>query len=197
MEKWAGKLNEWGYHAVVLDSIGPRGAQQICTHPFSVVTQEQRSRDAFDAANWVLEQSWSSGKVGLIGFSHGAAGVIYSAASRYVERNLGKQVVSAGIAYYPRCDSYLISDKPVIPIQIHIGERDNWTAASPCKALAIGWKSESEYFQYKDATHGFDAGFTGYAPPDPLGVRHYVEFNQQLTEQSQKEVKRFFNLHLR
>ncbi len=197
MNKWATQLNAWGYNAVIVDSISSRGAKQICNKPILIATPEQRSKDAYDVAKWIQLQPWATQKVGVVGFSHGGSAVIYSAATSYVERNFGTQVISAGVALYPGCDQYLISDKPAIPIQMHTAGRDQWTLASLCKNLARGWKTESEFFFYENATHGFDTGFTGSALPDVNGTRHWIEFNPLVTEQAMRESKRFLDANLR
>jgi dienelactone hydrolase len=195
LQGWIKALNGWGYNAVVINSIEPRGASQICNQTFRVVTYEQRSADAYDTAKWILQQGWSTDKIGAIGFSHGAAGVLYSAEARFVEQNFGKQIISAGVAYYPYCSSGQLW-KRVIPVQIHSGLRDNWTPASFCRDLAKTW--QAEYYEYERATHGFDiVGINAQSFPDTYGKRHSLIYDSEHTEQSRQRTKQFLDKYLK
>lgn len=197
-QHWIKSLNSWGYNAVVINSISPRGTNQICDRPISVVTYEQRSVDAYDTAKWVIQQEWATDKVGIIGFSHGGASVLQSVAAKTIERNLGKQIIAAGVAYYPYCDSFLNWDKPAIPIQFHTGGADTWTPASPCKDLAKSWKVSDQYFEYQAATHGFDlVGYNLLSIPDANRKSHWLIYNREHTDLSRQRTKSFLDKYLK
>lgn len=198
MQVWSDALNSWGYNAVVLNSISPRGASQICDRPFSVVTFEQRSVDAFDTAKWVIKQEWATDKVGIVGFSHGAITVLHAAAAKDVERYFGKQIIAAGVAYYPYCPPSLGSDKPVMPVQFHSGGNDTLTPAGLCKDLARNWNLSDQYFTYETATHAFDMpGLHTNSIPDANGKRYWLEYNQGYTNLSMQRTKAFLDSYLK
>lgn len=194
-QSWAEVLNSWGYNAVVINSISPRTGGNICSRLGSVVSHEQRSADAYDTAKWILKQDWATDKVGVIGFSHGGGGVLYSAEERYVKHNFGQQIITAGVAYYPGCMSNEMW-KAVLPVQIHIGADDDWTLPSWCQDLAKNWKSELHI--YEGATHGFDQiGYNQLSHPDYWGKRHWLIYNQKQTELSRQRTKLFLDKHLK
>ncbi len=197
-QPWIKSLNSWGYNAVMINSISPRGANQICDRPFMVVTPEQRSVDAYDTAKWVIQQEWATDKLGIIGFSHGGATVLQSVAAKTIERNFGKQIITAGVAYYPFCDSSLSWDKPAIPIQFHTGGADTWTPASPCKDLAKSWNVSDQYFEYQAATHGFDlVGYNMLSLPDANRKSHWLIYNREHTDLSRQRTKLFLDKYLK
>ncbi len=194
---WVESLNGWGYNAVVLNSLSPRGVYQVCSQPFAAVSPEQRSVDAHDTAKWVIQQPWATDKVGIVGFSHGAMAVVAATAKSYVERNFGKQVISAAVAYYPHCDVNFTIDKPANPIQFHIAGRDTWSAPSPCKDLARSWGMLENFYLYDNATHGFDLPYHTLGPPDANGIRHRIDYDAEYTALAKKRTKEFFDKQLR
>jgi len=197
-QAWIDALNAWGYNAVVLDSLRARRVSQVCDHPSTVVSKEQRSVDAYDAASWVMRQEWATDKVALIGFSHGAAAVLYAVASKDVERNFGKQVISAAVAYYPDCENRFNWDRPVIPVQFHTAGNDSWNPEGPCASLARNWNVLDQYFRYENATHGFDlVGFNRQSIPDNSGRRHWLIYDAAATDLSRQRTKAFLDMHLR
>ena len=194
-KEWVDVVNSWGYNAVVVNSIAPRSANQICNRPLAVVTYEQRSADAYDVAQWIKKQEWATDKVGLIGFSHGGGAVLFSAESRYVEHNFGKQIIAAGVAFYPYCQPNQMW-KAVIPVQIHSGTDDNWTPAMFCRDLAKNWKSD--YYEYEGATHGFDmVGFNSQSFPDAYGKVHWLKYDRANTELARDRTKQFLDKYLK
>jgi dienelactone hydrolase len=197
MNSWSDDLIEWGFNVIVLDSLSGRGENNICAKPLSGVSPEQRSIDLDNAAAWVKKQKWSTESVAAIGFSHGAATVLYSAASKAVARNIGHNNLRAVIAYYPGCDYIFNYDKPIIPVQMHVGLKDTWTAAMPCKDVAKSWDIMNEFFIYENATHAFDVPMiNSYGSPDPNGIRHKLIYNDEYTKLSKIEVKRFLQKNL-
>ncbi|MES2973879.1 MAG: dienelactone hydrolase family protein [Pseudomonadota bacterium] len=197
-EAWVKALNGWGHNVVVLDSFRPRGIRDtsVCQRPFSTVSPEQRGAEAHDAARWVLQQPWASSKVGLIGFSHGGNAVLHAVASRDVERNVGTPVATAAVAIYPGCGDLMNTDKPAIPIEFHIGEKDTWTAAGPCRDLARNWSSP--IFTYANAVHGYDIPTAnGFGEQSNWGVRHEVRYEADATRLTMERVRTFFDQQLR
>ena len=197
MAAWVESLNSWGYNAIILNSFANRGVYQVCSQPFSVVSPEQRSVDAHDAAKWVIQQPWATDKVGVIGFSHGAGAAIASTAKSYVERNYGQQVISVAVAFYPHCDVNFTIDKPANPIQFHVAGQDTWSPPSPCGDLAKSWGMLDNFYRYDNATHGFDLPYHTLSNPDGNGNRHRIDFDAQYTALAKKRTKDFLDSHLR
>jgi dienelactone hydrolase len=197
-DAWTQALNAWGYNVVVLDSFTPRGIRgsAVCQRPFSVVTPEQRGAEAHDVARWVTQQAWATPNVALVGFSHGGSAVLHAVASRDVERNVGRPVAKAAIAVYPGCGDSMNSDQPAIPMQVHIGEADTWTAAGPCRDLARNWRSE--FHAYPGAVHGYDIpGASGLGAESGSGTRHPVRYDAEATRLTRERVRSFLDRQLR
>jgi dienelactone hydrolase len=198
MQTWIDALTAWGFNAVVLNSLSARGVSQVCNRPASVVTHEQRALDAYETAKWVIQQAWATDKVGIIGFSHGGATVISSAASRDVERNMGKQVIAAGVAYYPWCASHYSWQSPVMPVQFHTGGKDSWTPPDQCRDLSKSWGLADQHFHYDEATHGFDMlGMNTLSAPDAFGQRHWLKYDRPFTDLSRQRTRQFLDKFLR
>ena len=50
--QWAQRLADWGYAALLIDSFGPRGFQEVCNRGL-LVPPEAQARDAFDGAAYL------------------------------------------------------------------------------------------------------------------------------------------------
>ena len=152
---WVQDLNSWGYNAVVVDAFGPRGIRSVCTNTFTFPGL-QFGRDAYYVAKWIKAQSWGYGKIGVMGFSYGASAVLQMVNPNTVQQEFGDITISAGVAFYPDC--YQMSYQPgVVPIQFHLGGKDDVTPPQQCIDLAKSqWKDKAVVEYYKDALHGFD-----------------------------------------
>jgi dienelactone hydrolase len=201
MDEWARHFNQWGYNAVVMSLFPPRGAKQVCNRPASIVSPEQASVDIFETAKWVVKQEWATDKVGMIGFSYGGWTALHSVASNNVERNMGKQVLSAAIAYYPYCDLTFFYDKPVLPLQIHVGGADTWTAPGTCRDLAMkkNWNIEDNFFEYPGATHSFDVSTFNNKEslPDSNGLTYRLSYHKEAAALSRERIKAFLDKYLK
>jgi Dienelactone hydrolase family len=49
---WPQRLADWGYAALLIDSFGPRGFQEVCSRGL-LVAPEAQARDAFDGAAYL------------------------------------------------------------------------------------------------------------------------------------------------
>jgi dienelactone hydrolase len=158
----AARLNALGVHALVTDSFGPRGEREICTQRNGQrrITQEQRRRDALGALAWLAAQPGvDASRMGWLGWSNGGSTVLAALNRRHREVAAAALQPSLAVAFYPGCESELKRGfEPVAPLLMLLGERDDWTAAAPCKELAatahgpaaVQWES------YPNAYHGFD-----------------------------------------
>jgi len=161
----AARLNAMGIHALVTDSFTPRGEKELCTQRVGSrrVTQLQRRRDALGALQWLAAQPGVDPKrLGLLGWSNGGSTVLSALNRRHPEVAAAPVQPSLAVAFYPGCETELARGfEPTAPLLMLLGELDDWTPASPCKALshaaqaspasaAVQWES------YEGAYHGFD-----------------------------------------
>ena len=76
MHEYAALVNALGAHALVTDSLTPRGERELCTQRNGerAITQTQRRRDALGALQWLAAQpDVDASRLGLIGWSNGGS----------------------------------------------------------------------------------------------------------------------------
>jgi dienelactone hydrolase len=175
--RWARELAARGYVVLLPDSFTTRGhAGGVCTVPSPSrddVSPSRRVRDAYAALAYLRTLPYVDGRrVGLMGGSHGgtttlAAMVAPESDTEPLARDRRAGFVAA-VALYPGCATRLGTwranstgvYKPVAPLLILIGEKDDWTPAEPCRKLA-GSAQEAGYPVvvkiYPGAHHAFDS----------------------------------------
>jgi dienelactone hydrolase len=176
MQVYVARLNAMGIHALVLDSLTPRGERELCTQKNGQrrVTQLHRRRDALGALAWLAQRpDVDAQRLGLMGWSNGGSTVLAASDATHPEVAGAVAKPSLAVAYYPGCESALRGDyRPVAPLLMLVGEDDDWTPAAPCKALAERLGSATELTAYPGAGHGFDGSApVRHRPEVPNGVR--------------------------
>jgi len=179
-ERWAKELLGRGYVILIPDSFTTRGhADGVCTDPSPSrrdVSPSRRVSDAYAALVYAHTLSFvDPSRIGLIGGSHGGSTVLAS----MVAPSNQKDVFAAAVALYPTCavqysdwrvvrtsglgtpiTRYIGVYKPLAPLLILIGEKDDWTPAEPCHKLveaaqAAGYPVTIKI--YPGAHHAFDS----------------------------------------
>jgi dienelactone hydrolase len=175
-DRWSRELVAAGYAVLIPDSFTTRGwPDGICTDPSpgrADVAPGQRARDAYAALAYARTLPYVDGRrVGLMGGSHGGsttlAAIAASEAFREalaVDRRGG---FKAAVALYPGCGAAFGAwrgrtgvYRPVAPVLILIGEKDDWTPAPPCVRLAAsarGAEHPVTIIVYPGAHHAFDS----------------------------------------
>lgn len=184
IEGWAYTMSTWGYNVVIPDSFGPRGYRNgICTNT-KAVTEVQRAEDINKVVDWVEQQKWHKGKIGLIGFSHGGKTVL-----EVVNRT--KTKISAAVAYYPWCTPR--DNKPVVPTQIHIGNKDDWTPSNRCERVGQHY----DLYVYDGAYHSFDREAPSRVREGNNGSLHKLVYDPNATSISEGRTREFFKQNLK
>ena len=165
MRDYAALLNAEGWHVLVLDSLTTRGVAELCTRPIGArpVTQQHRRLDALGALTWLAQRAdVDTTRLSLVGWSHGGSAVLAATNERQLDVARLAVRPRAAVAFYPGCSAELKrGHRPVSPLLVLVGERDDWTAAAPCTELAAQSGGATRTVVYADAFHGFD----GTAPP--------------------------------
>ena len=173
--RWAKELVGRGYVVILPDSFTTRG------HPDGVCTDASRSRDdvsparrvrdAYAALAYLRTLSYIDGaRVGLMGGSHGGSSTLTSMIAPESDSDLLARERRAGfaaaVALYPGCVasrrtwSSAGAYRPVAPLLILIGEKDDWTPAEPCRRLAEAAQQAGYPLTikiYLGAYHSFDS----------------------------------------
>jgi dienelactone hydrolase len=158
--RWAERLAEDGYVALLVDSFNPRGHRTICElQKRPILESRERVEDAYAAARWLSQQPYvGAGRIGLLGWSNGGTGTLYA---MRLERRL-EPAFRAAVAFYPGCRTLSRAKtpyQPYAPLLILSGGADDWTPAVPCADLvdiAKGRGAAAEIVIYPGAHHSFD-----------------------------------------
>lgn len=150
-----------GWHALVVDSLGPRGESELCTQKTGTraVTQANRRLDALGALQWLAARDdVDAGRLALVGWSNGGSTVL--AATNLKLREVSGAAVKprAAVAFYPGCAAELKRGyQPAAPLLMLLGEKDDWTSPQPCMELARRAGAKVQVEVYAGAYHGFDS----------------------------------------
>jgi dienelactone hydrolase len=162
----------------------------VCTQPDEAaprlrrVAPLQRAYDAYAALAYLRSFPFVDGKhVGVMGGSHGGSSTLaaMSAPAPDVTRLAAEKRdgFAAGVALYPGCGAsygtwsvtreagdrgaitgYSGVYEPIAPLLILVGEKDDWTPAKPCEALAERAQAAGRAVAikvYPGAHHSFDS----------------------------------------
>lgn len=153
-DDWARQLNKWGFNAVNLDSFTPRKITEECK--FARLPGWQRTDETYRMAELIKKQSWHTGKIGYIGFSHGGSTAVYIATDR------ANKYIDASVAFYPHCGRWggrvIFEGTPKIKLMMALGGRDDWTPPADCMTT----NKDVEIHLYENAAHSFDQNFPGW-----------------------------------
>jgi dienelactone hydrolase len=163
-DEWARHLRDQGYAVLLPDSLRPRGVTDICRGPIRTIHPgAERARDAYGALAYLQTQSYVAGdRIALLGWSHGGLTVLWTIGDGSKARPTGlAHDFRAAIAFYPSCDKVYEQERwhTKIPLEILIGELDNWTPAAPCMQLTERSRAAGmlvETVVYRNAYHDFD-----------------------------------------
>lgn len=186
MGRWAARLVQWGMAALVLDSFGPRGVENVCGTG-ARVPPSLRAADALSAAAALRGRAEiDPERISLLGFSHGGSAALAAASQNQVQRNAALPFARV-VAFYPWCPK---GGFPLAsPVLVLIGGADDWTPAARCEALRDRWRpgfGRLALRLYPGATHAFDT-----PGRDRLYFGHRLRHDPVATEDAAAQVRRF------
>lgn len=187
--RWGKLLAGDGYVVIIPDSFMPRDQPEgVCVaqtgRSFRDVGYGQREADIYAALAYLRTLPYVDGAhVGMMGGSHGGSTTLFAIAAPVgAGASLAAEKLSglrAAVALYPRCGwqygawgvarqsgsfgpvtAYLGIYKPVAPLLILIGDKDDWTPAADCVALAERAREAGHPVTlkvYPGAHHAFDS----------------------------------------
>ena len=161
------RLAEWGYAALVVDSLGPRGFQSVCGS-LSAVSPFTRAHDAYGALKYLRSLAFvDPERVGVIGWSHGGWTIMSVMQGNIDNSSIpstlftedGKNRFKAAIAYFPLCPP--VKKTFYAPLLILIGEADEVMPARRCKIMIEKSRAGGKPIRmktYPGVHHGFVYG---------------------------------------
>lgn len=180
--RWSSLLNRLGYVTIWPDSFSTRGfVNGVCTESDrGAVAPRVRVADAYAALDHVAGLPFVDPKrIAVMGGSHGGSTTLATIVAGPLNSARPGQRFAAAIALYPACgpaygDWRVLRDggtgspitgysgifRPLAPLLILTGERDDWTPAEPCRQLADRAKAAGEPVEirvYPEAHHAFDS----------------------------------------
>jgi dienelactone hydrolase len=175
-DRWGRELVGRGYAVLIPDSFGTRGFPDgVCLDASprrADVSPAHRARDAYAALAHARTLPFVDGKrVGLMGGSHGGSTTLASMLAPEGDADPLARDKRAGfaaaVALYPSCAPAACVwqnasgvYRPIAPLLILIGEKDDWTPAEPCRRLTetsqrAGYPVAIKI--YPGAHHSFDS----------------------------------------
>jgi dienelactone hydrolase len=185
----ADRLGSWGYVALTVDSLGPRGIANACGGSVGA----SQAFDAYAAFRYLAAQDFVDPKrIAVLGQSMGGIAALYGvdydiAAQYFAER------FRAAIAYYPNC---FPASRLTAPTLIVIGDKDDWTPAQNCRGMVAHPQPDSPPVSltiYPDAHHAFDVV---WLQPGRRVLGHWIEYNDAAARDAEAKVHEFFAAHL-
>jgi dienelactone hydrolase len=178
MHDYIALLHTQGVHALVLDSLTPRGERELCTQRYGSrqVTMLNRRLDALAAIAWLAGQPGvDAQRIGLLGWSNGGSAVLSATNERHPEVAAALVKPSFAVAFYPGCDAELKRGYAhSAHVLLLVGEADDWTPAAPCKRLAQLARRSTESQHASVEIETYAGAFHGFDSTAPLRVRKDV-----------------------
>jgi dienelactone hydrolase len=186
----ADRLGSWGYVALTVDSLGPRGMATHCGGGLFV----DQAFDAYAALRYVSQLDFVDGaRVAVIGQSMGGSSVLYA-----VDRDLAAQYFNerfrAAIAYYPGCA--IPAASLTAPTLVLIGEADDWNSAERCRQMVAHSRPDGAPIAltvYPGAYHAFDVAELN---PGRNSLGHWLEYNEPAAKDAEQKVRDFLAANL-
>jgi dienelactone hydrolase len=184
----ADKLGSWGYVALAIDSLGPRGIASACGG--GVVAQPY---DAHAALRYLAQQEFVDPvRIAVLGQSMGGGAALHA-----IDRDISAQYFAerfrAAVAYYPGCTPL---PRFTAPVLILIGDADDWTLAERCRAMAGRPRPDSAPIAmtiYPGVHHAFDVA---WLQPGRRSFGHWIEYNEAAARDAEEMTRAFLAAHL-
>ena len=185
----ADRMGSWGYVALTVDRLGPRGIASSCGS--GLLSQ---AFDAYAALRYLSQLDFvDPARVAVLGQSMGGFAVLYA-----VDRDLAAQYFNerfrAAIAYYPGCG--IPAATMTAPALVLIGEADDWTPAERCREMVAHSRPDGATIAltvYPGAHHAFDVV---ELKPGTRSLGHWLEYNEPAAKDAEEKTRAFLAANL-
>jgi dienelactone hydrolase len=197
MLTWAKEAVAKGFVVLVLDSLGPRGADMVCFGPKGGVTLPRGTLDALQAAEHLRKFDFvDPDRVSLIGLSWGGIIGLLANSKMWAETLSPGRRLAAAVALYPKCAPATPPNEAPFnlvnldidrPIAVLVGEKDIDQPASDCISRLEPLKASGapvEWTIFPQATHCWDCeSLDGFKAQTPRG-QSVIHYDRNITQKS-------------
>ena len=158
---WGERLMGAGYVVLFPDSFAARGLGAQCSAgQRSLRSGRERVVDIEAARRFLQAQAYvAADRVSLIGWANGGVATLWTVRPGAARRD-GKPDFRSAVAFYPGCRRLRDTAWAArLPTLILIGDKDDWTPASPCEQMVAGARgrtARATIHIYPGAYHDFD-----------------------------------------
>jgi len=187
--KIADQIGSWGYVALAVDSLAPRGIASACRGGLS-----GQAFDAYAALRYLSQLDFvDPARVAVLGNSMGGFATLYA-----VDRDMAAQYFTerfrAAVAYYPGCG--IPAATMTAPTLILIGDADDWTPAERCREMVAHVRPDSAAIAltvYLGAHHAFDIRDL---KPGRRAFGHWLEYDEAAAKDAEEKTRAFLAANL-
>lgn len=152
----ASVLHRAGVTVLIVDGFTPRGFGQTCgVGPKSgKISHSERGKDSLGALRYLHSRpDVDAGRIVLV--AYGATGGL-RLMGETPEPAHGR--FAAAVLFYPKCDDIGFGYRPYAPVQIFVGEKDEWNPPAACRRLVERFGASGAGVRlkvYPNTYHGF------------------------------------------
>lgn len=199
---WARAAVAHGYVALVVDSLGPRHVDTVCTGPRNGVTPARGVRDALLAGAHLATLPYvDKDRIALAGFSWGAMVAVLASGRAWADTLGDGFRFRAAAAFYPVCFPLPRRNLPPMevvnpdidrPLLALLGGQDTETPASDCvprleQLQAAG--APVRFHLYPEATHCFDCkNLNNFSKTTARGTSVVYHYDEAATHDSEQRL---------
>jgi dienelactone hydrolase len=159
--RWAGRLNDLGIAAFIVDSFNPRGIKDTASDQSQLSPAANVADSLFALKLLATHPRIDPTRIGVVGFSRGGQVALYTALEP-IRRGVidGDLRFAVHVAFYPPCNTLFVADRITgAPVRFMLGASDDYTPAVACPRYVDWFRSKgarADSILYADAHHAFD-----------------------------------------
>ena len=188
--KIADQLGAWGYVALTVDSLGPRGIAGHCGGGLFL----DQAFDAYAALRYLSQLDFvDPARVAVLGQSMGGWSALYDVDHDFAAQYFNERF-RAAIAYYPGCG--IPAAMMTAATLVLIGEADDWTPAERCREMVAHARPDGATIAlsvYPGAYHAFDVA---ELKPGVRFLGHWLEYNEPAARDAEQKLRAFLAANL-
>ncbi len=205
MLEWAKTAVQRGYVALIIDSLGPRGADSVCFGPKAGVNFMRGARDALLAAAHLKTFDFvDKERIAHAGYSWGAMVGLALSGKTWGETLGDGTRFAAAVSFYPGCFTLRPATGPAYellnpdvdkPLLVLMGDLDNETPPSDCVSKLEAIKSAGgpvQWHIYPETTHCWDCkNLHRFSKTDSRGNQVIYLYSGKITQDAEQRMFSF------